>query len=69
MSIIQDRLSIWFSAASTTNFIRKLSNNETMAIDLYIAMGEESLTLGVDFTSEERYIVIVHDSSKICRFI
>jgi len=57
MSIIHDPLSIGFSAASTTNLIRKLSNNETMAVDLYIAMGEESLTPGVDFTFEEIYVV------------
>jgi len=32
-----------------------------MAIDLYIAMGEEFLTLGVDFTFEEIYVVTLHD--------
>ena len=54
---MQNRLRIGFSAF-TTNLIRKLSNDETMAVDLYIAMGEESLALGVDFTFEERYVMI-----------
>jgi len=63
---MDNRLKKGFSAAFTTNLIRKLSNNETMAIDVYITM-RKVWPFRVGFTFEERYAASLHDFSKFCR--